>query len=63
MGEGLRVLSELKRVKTAILAKIESVDTSVSGLPNTLDTQFSDVKKEFIWFVWIIEKNMTYRKK
>ena len=41
-----RVLTALSRVKAALEKKIDSVNTSVSGLPDTLDTQFTAVKND-----------------
>lgn len=44
--EYTKVLSALNRVKEAIEKKIDAVNTSVSGLPDTLDTQFTAVKND-----------------
>jgi phage-related protein len=41
-----KVLSALSRVKAALEKKIDAVNTSVSGLPDTLDTQFTAVKND-----------------
>lgn len=41
-----RVLTTLSRVKAALEKKIDTVNTSVSGLPDTLDTQFTAVKND-----------------
>lgn len=41
-----KVLSALNRVKGALEKKIDAVNTSVSGLPDTLDTQFTAVKND-----------------
>lgn len=41
-----KILSALRRVKDALEKKIDAVNTSVSGLPNTLDTQFTAVKND-----------------
>lgn len=41
-----RVLTTLSRVKAALEKKIDAVNTSVSGLPDTLDTQFTAVKND-----------------
>lgn len=41
-----KVLSALSRVKAALEKKIDAVNTSVSGLPDTLDTQFTEVKND-----------------
>ena len=41
-----KVLTALSHVKDAIEKKIDSVNTSVSGLPDTLDTQFTAVKND-----------------
>lgn len=39
-----KILSALSRAKDALEKKIDAVNTSVSGLPGTLDTQFTEVK-------------------
>lgn len=44
--EYTKVLSALSHVKAVLEKKIDAVNTSVSGLPDTLDTQFTAVKKE-----------------
>lgn len=41
-----RVLTALSRVKAALEKKIDAVNTSVSGLPDTLDMQFTAVKND-----------------
>lgn len=41
-----KVLSALSCVKAALEKKIDAVNTSVSGLPDTLDTQFTAVKND-----------------
>lgn len=41
-----KVLTLLKRMQSAIEKKIDAVNTSVSGLPGTLDTQFTAVKND-----------------
>lgn len=41
-----KILSALGRVKDALEKKIDAVNTSVSGLPDTLDTQFTAVKND-----------------
>ena len=41
-----KVLSALRRVKNTLEEEINIVNTSVSGLPNTLDTQFTAVKND-----------------
>ena len=41
-----KILSALSRVKDALEKKIDAVNTSVSGLPDTLDTQFTAVKND-----------------
>lgn len=41
-----KILSALSRVKAALEKKIDAVNTSVSGLPDTLDTQFTAVKND-----------------
>ena len=41
-----KILSALSRVKDALEKKIDAVNTSVSGLPGTLDTQFTAVKND-----------------
>lgn len=41
-----KVLSALSRVKAALEKKIDAVNTSVSGLPDTLDAQFTAVKND-----------------
>ena len=41
-----KVLSALNHVKAALEKKIDAVNTSVSGLPDTLDTQFTAVKND-----------------
>lgn len=41
-----KVLSALSHVKAALEKKIDAVNTSVSGLPDTLDTQFTAVKND-----------------
>lgn len=46
MGDYTKVLSALNRVKGALEKKIDAVNTSVSGLPDTLDTQFTAVKND-----------------
>lgn len=41
-----KILSALRRVKDALEKKIDAVNASVSGLPNTLDAQFTAVKND-----------------
>lgn len=41
-----KILSVLSRTKDALEKKIDAVNTSVSGLPDTLDTQFTAVKND-----------------
>ena len=41
-----KILTALSRVKAALEKKIDAVNTSVSGLPDTLDTQFTAVKND-----------------
>lgn len=41
-----KILSALGRVKVALDAKIDAVNTSVSGLPDTFDTQFTAIKND-----------------
>lgn len=41
-----RVLSAIKELKTFLSSKIDKIDGSVSGLPNTLDSKFADVKND-----------------
>ena len=41
-----KVLSALSHLKEALGKKIDAVNTSVSGLPDTLDTQFTAVKND-----------------
>lgn len=41
-----KILSALSRAKDALEKKIDAVNTSVSGLPGTLDTQFTAVKND-----------------
>lgn len=41
-----KIISALNRVKDALEKKIDTVNTSVSGLPDTLDTQFTAVKND-----------------
>jgi hypothetical protein len=41
-----KIISALSRVKEALATKIDAVNTSVSGLPDTLDTQFTAVKND-----------------
>lgn len=41
-----KILTALNRVKDVLATKIDAVNTSVSGLPDTLDTQFTAVKND-----------------
>lgn len=41
-----KIISALNRIKDVLATKIDAVNTSVSGLPDTLDTQFTAVKND-----------------